>query len=202
MDICIIDTETSGLFDFSKPAHAEGQPRLASLAMIFATPDLTAITRQERYFVRPDGWAMQPGAQAKNGLSTELLHERGIPVSDVLDAYEDAIVAGHPIGAFNAQFDTKVMRGEFRRAGRDDHFERTPNVCAMRAAAKVVPMTGRKGGPRMISLANACAHFGIHNENPHEELSDALACLEIMRALRRMGALPEPAVHFAKNRPV
>jgi hypothetical protein len=31
----IIDTEGSGLFDFSKPADAEGQPRLAQLAMIY-----------------------------------------------------------------------------------------------------------------------------------------------------------------------
>ena len=33
MKYAVIDTETSGLFDFSKPAEAEGQPRLASLAI-------------------------------------------------------------------------------------------------------------------------------------------------------------------------
>lgn len=34
MNLLVIDTETNGLFDFSKPADAEGQPRLAHLAMI------------------------------------------------------------------------------------------------------------------------------------------------------------------------
>ena len=32
----VIDTEGSNLFDFSKPADAEGQPRLAELAIIYA----------------------------------------------------------------------------------------------------------------------------------------------------------------------
>ena len=40
MKYVVIDTETSGLFDFSKPADAEGQPRLASLAMVFLDQDM------------------------------------------------------------------------------------------------------------------------------------------------------------------
>lgn len=34
MKYLIIDTETTGLFDFSKPADGEGQPRLAQICMI------------------------------------------------------------------------------------------------------------------------------------------------------------------------
>lgn len=202
MPYCVFDTETSGLFDFSKPAHAPEQPRLASLSMIFVSDDLAAIMGERRFHVLPNGWEMTPDATRVNGLTTEFLLANGHPIGEVLDIYEGAIVGGYTFGAFNAQYDTKVMRGEFRRAGREDHFERTPNVCAMRAAAKVIPRQGRKGGSWMVSLANACEFFGIVNIAPHEASADAMACLEIMRALRRMGALPEAAIHYAKNRPV
>ncbi|MEY4951800.1 MAG: hypothetical protein RL299_224, partial [Pseudomonadota bacterium] len=39
MGYLVIDTETSGLFDFKKPADDPSQPRLASLAMIWADDD-------------------------------------------------------------------------------------------------------------------------------------------------------------------
>lgn len=196
MSYCIIDTETSGLFDFKLPAHAEGQPRLASLSMIFTTDDLSEITGERRFFVKPDGWEMSDEVTAINGLSTEYLRENGVDISEVLHAYETAVLDGSIIGAFNAQFDTKVMRGELRRAGRDDLFERTPNVCAMRAAAAVIPGKGR-----FVSLKHACGYFGIENVSPHDASSDAMACLEVMRALLRGGALPEPKIAYAKTRP-
>jgi hypothetical protein len=35
MKYCVLDTEGTGLFDYSAPADAPMQPRMASLAMIF-----------------------------------------------------------------------------------------------------------------------------------------------------------------------
>jgi hypothetical protein len=40
MNYLALDTEGSGLFDFTKPADAPGQPRLAAIGMILA--DVTA----------------------------------------------------------------------------------------------------------------------------------------------------------------
>ena len=33
MKFVVLDTETSGLFDYCKPADADGQPRLAEIAL-------------------------------------------------------------------------------------------------------------------------------------------------------------------------
>ena len=41
----VIDTETSGLFDFSKPASAEGQPRMASIASRRRSSDRLSLPR-------------------------------------------------------------------------------------------------------------------------------------------------------------
>jgi DNA polymerase III epsilon subunit-like protein len=199
----VIDTETSGLFDFSKPADADGQPRLAHLAMILLDADFS-VERTIDLFVKPDGWEMVAGGEAArvNGLTTEYLNERGVPVVEALAAYAQVIDDGYVIAAFNAQYDTKVMRGEMRRAGIDDRFERTPNVCVMRALTDICQVPRKTGrGFKFPKLAEACAHFEMTNEAEHTASGDAQACLSLLLKLRDLGALPDAAVHYAKNPP-
>lgn len=123
----VIDTESNGLFDFSKPADAEGQPRMAELAMIFLNEEME-IEREYQGYVKPDGWEMTPEASAINGLTTEFLIENGKPVKEVLQIYADAIKESRAVVAFNAQHDTKICRAEFRLSGMPDLFTETPNV--------------------------------------------------------------------------
>lgn len=198
----VIDTETSSLFDFSKPANAPGQPRLAHLAMIWLNADLF----QERavdYYIKPDGWVIEDGAAKVNGLTQEMLHEKGIPVAQALSLYEQAIREGRIVVAFNAQFDTKIMRAELRRDGRDDLFEQTPNICTMRELVGVCKLPKANGkGYKFPKLTEACAHFRIPYSDAHTATADALACAELLRKLRWLKLMPEPKVHFAKNRPL
>lgn len=200
MGFLCFDTETSGLFDFSKPADADGQPRLASLAMIWTDDEGNETDRMQLY-VKPEGWTMGAEATAVNGLTTEFLKEHGKPIGLVLDIYERNVRSGLPVAAFNAQYDCKVMRGEFRRAKRDDMFTITKNTCLMRGLkpylADGLPI---KGG-RFVKLAVACEHFGIHNASPHSAMADAAAARELLAILIRDGNLIPPSVHFAKEKP-
>lgn len=197
----VIDTETSGLFDFTKPADADGQPRMASLAMIFLDAGLI-ITSEVHMFVKPVGWEMAAEAGAVNGLTNEHLQEVGIAVAEVLNQYVQAVDDGRIVVAFNAQFDTKVLRGELRRAQIDDRFEKTPTICTMRASTPVVKVPRKSGaGWKFPKLGEACAHFKIVNAGAHSALHDARACVEILRCLVALGECPEPAVYFAKERP-
>ena len=201
MKYAIIDTETSGLFDFSKPADAEGQPRLASLAIVVLDEQLALVSEHE-FLVKPDGWTMNPEASKVNGLTDEYLRDLGRPISEVLDAYVSLVNAGHVIAAYNAQFDTKVVRGELRRAGRPDMFESTPNVCLMRACTDVVRIPAKNGrGFKFPKLSEACAFFQIDQPAAHSALGDAKSATTLLRALIRHGITLEPAVHYAKNRP-
>lgn len=198
----VIDCETSGLFDFSKPADADGQPRLAALAIIQLDADLNQEYSNE-FFIKPDGWTIEPDAARVNGLSIEKLTEDGIPVIDVLKVYADVLDRGYVVVAFNAQFDCKVLRGEMRRAGMDDRFEATPNICVMRASTNVCKIPKAKGGGyKFPKLAEACNHFLISQDADHSAMGDARAALAIFRKLREMGACPDPEVHYAKNRPI
>jgi DNA polymerase III epsilon subunit-like protein len=196
----VFDTETTGLFDFKKPADAEGQPRLASAAFILADDKGQEIRCINR-LIKPEGWTMTGEALAVNGLTNERLESEGVPVSEVLDIYEGFIEESLIFAAFNAQFDMKVMRAEMRRANRNDHFERTRNSCLMRSCKpyKDAGLPVRNG--QFVKLEAACAHFGIENTNAHDAMSDARAALGILQRLIADGNLLEPKVHYAKKRP-
>jgi len=197
----VIDTETTGLFDFSKPADAEGQPRLANLAMIVLDARLRE-DAQWNFFIKPDGWKMTPEAQKVHGLTDEYLTEHGLPVNDVLETYVGLIKQGAIVAAFNAQYDTKVMRGALRRAGMPDLFETTPNICVMRALTNICQIPKASGrGFKFPKLSEACAHFGIPQERQHSAMGDVIVTAELLRKLASLDALPASEVHYAKNPP-
>lgn len=206
MKFAIIDTETSGLFRYKDdagvpvPADDPSQPRLAHLAIILLDDDLVEEGTVDLY-VRPDGWKMEPKAQEVNGLTDEFLAENGADIRDVLDQYVRVIDAGYVIAAYNAQFDCKQMRGELRRAGMDDRFEQTPNICLMRASMKL-RVKKANGGGGFPSLSDVCAHFGIDHKAVHTAGGDARAALEVFRRLYAAKALPEARVHFSKTPPL
>lgn len=182
----IIDTETSGLFDFSKPADAEGQPRLASFAAIYLHPDFT-LDREYSRFIKPQGCSMTPETTAINGLTNEKLEAEGVPVEEVLSEYNAAIDT-HLVIAFNVQFDSKVMRGEMRRAGQPDRFETTRTACLMRPLTNICQIPKARGkGWKFPKLAEAMAHFKLAQEAAHSALGDARAAADLLRHCERNG---------------
>jgi DNA polymerase III epsilon subunit-like protein len=209
MKYAVIDTENTGLFIFKDKvtgvpvaADAPGQPRLASLGMILLDDDLRE-TDEIHLYVKPDGWSMPQGpntAGAVNGLTDEFLEANGTPVSIVLNRYVEIIDAGYTLVAYNAQHDLKQMRAELRRAGMNDRFESTPNICVMRASMKLgVKKAGGGGG--FPKLSDVCAHLGIDHQAAHSAGGDARAALEVFRHLHSIDGLPDARVHYAKVPP-
>jgi DNA polymerase III epsilon subunit-like protein len=201
--VCI-DTETSGLPRYKGadgkpiPADAEGQPRLAELAMVFLREDLS-IEREIALYVRPSNWKMDPGATEANGLTDEFLNEHGREITLVLEEYRQAIEDdGRVVAAFGAQFDCKIMRGELRRAGMSDMFDITPNTCLMRACQGlgIKKANGKGGWPQ---LSDVLAHFCIKQEGAHTGLGDARAVAALLPIFIREGILQPPGIHKAKG---
>lgn len=196
----VIDTEGSGLFDFSKSADAEGQPRLASLCMILLKADL-AVEEVYHAYVKPVGWVVDPASQASrvHKLTQEFLEANGKPVVEVLAVYQQAIREGFAIAAFNVQHDLKSLRAELRRSGLDDMFLQTKNVCLMRRSQGFIPRPDeKKSWPK---LEHCRKYLKLSDDGAHTALADAHAALEILRYLHRSRVDLTPEVHFAKNRP-
>lgn len=183
----VVDTETSGLFDYSKRADEQGQPRLAALALIFCDAALYPLSSRYR-LVRPDGWEMNPSAEAVHKLTTEYLLKNGIPLADALLPYAEAIDAGACVIAYNASFDTKVLRGELRRLGQDDRYASTKTICTMIEMKK--HCAKKRGFPKLAEAYMQA--FGQVPADQHRANGDAAACLSLARYLKERGYLPEP----------
>lgn len=195
MSYVVIDCETNGLMDYKRPADADGQPRVAEFAAILLDDNGEVEAEFQRY-VQPDGWTMSPETTEINGLTTEFLQRHGAPIAAVLDAYEGHILAGRSVIAYGAQY---------RRATRDDLFERTPNICLMRSARPFAKQIGReiikaggnnKGWPKLSDL---CAFLDVIQGKEHGALEDARSTAECFRRMLAAGFSPTPEVHHAKD---
>lgn len=216
MKFVVIDTETSGLMDYDRGADAEGQPRVAEVGLIFLD-DKLMVEREYQTYVQPDGWEVEPEAYEINGLTTEFLREHGVPIQMPLAVYAQAILEGRSVVSFGAQFDCKMMRGEFRQYKLDDLFEQTKSLCIMRGLMSHAKQTGRRlnkydaegnikltkaGVPAggMPKLTDACRYFDISlPEKAHGALGDARVAALIYKAMVDEGFAGEAIVHYSKD---
>lgn len=217
MGFIVLDTETSGIMDYARPADAVGQPRVAEIALIYLDDKLN-VEREYQTYIMPAGkWQMEPGAIKINGLTDDTLNEKGILIEHALEVYCEAIREGRSVVSHGAQFDCKMMRAELRHAGMDDLFERTKSLCIMRGLMSHAKQTGRwlykydengdvlltkKGEPSggMPKLTDACRYFNIPlPEKAHGALGDAQAAALIFKAMVAEGFDREAIVHYSKD---
>ena len=187
----IIDTEGSGVFDYTKPADAPGQPRMAAFGLILVNSEL-GIEHEHSFLIRPDGWWFDnnSAAAAVNGLTHERLMDEGVPVKDALRLYGDAIDARYIVVGYNVLHDLKQLRAEQRIVGLPDRYMQTKYICAMQGCRKIVDARTADGRKKAPKLEEACTHFGIKRDEAHTALSDARDALAILRHLRDLGAMP------------
>ncbi len=215
MGYIIIDTEGTGLFThkdpvtgMTMPSDAPGQPRMAEFAAVFTDDDFNILGEYQSY-IDPVGWEfdeMPEAAYNVHGLTMDFLREHGRPVELALNVYTNAVALEKRILlGFNQQHDGRQVRAELRRAGMDDLFEQTPNICAMRSITsnykgQVKKLNGKGGFPRLI---DAAAHFGIAyaEDKRHTALEDARVTAAVAQKLHERGLLLPAEVHYARHHP-
>lgn len=193
MNYLSADTEGSGLFDFSKPADAPGQPRMAAIGMIFADDDLIE-TGRHSFLIRPDGWTFDDNSEAAkvNGLTHERLMDEGVPAIQALEIYSAGIAERRIVVGHNVTHDMKMLRAEMRIAGLPDLFMQTRHICTMWGSRSIVGAIDARGKTKIPKLEEACAFFGIELEAPgaHTGIGGAERALQILRCLRDRDAMP------------
>ncbi len=194
----VIDSETSGLFDYSRAADAPGQPRLAQFGMIFVGPDHKVEVEHE-FLIKPEGWEMTEEATRVTGLTTERLKAEGVPADQMLGLYAAAIDARRIIVGHNVSFDIKMLRAELRRAGMEDRFMTTRTICTMFGSRDMCQIPNANGkGIKNPKLAEACEVLGIPQAAGHTALDDARSAYGIFLKMAEAG-LPEPKNPYSKT---
>lgn len=178
----VLDCETTGLFNYTLPADADGQPRMCSMALVTLDESLCPASAFE-FLIKPDGWTVSDEVAKIHGLTTEKLTAEGVPVADALAQYLAALDASYVIVGYNVSFDLKVLRGELRRAKMEDRFETTRSIDVMRPLTDVckIPKANGRGFklPKLIEAAKSI--FGEEMTGAHGALADAMMCARIFK---------------------
>ena len=182
MNVLVFDTETTGLPDWKRPTHAEGQPRICSISILMCN-ESGEIGADYTQLIKPDGWECTIESTALNKLTTEQCMDEGVPIIEALDAWDNAVQMADVVVGYNVEFDLKMMRGELRQDGRPDQKGEHTTSCAMQAARKHCD----RGA---IKLVEAYSHI-FHEVMPgaHTANGDAEATRRIWFHLKALGAV-------------
>ncbi|MGW2819156.1 exonuclease domain-containing protein [Streptomyces sp. NPDC001415] len=177
--LAAFDTETTGV-------DVEGDRIVSAALVIQDGPD--ARPRPTRWLVNP-GIPVPAGATAVHGLTDEHLQLNGrwpAPVmEEIARSLAEQCAAGRPLVIMNAPFDLTLLDRELKRhraASLSQYLGQNPlRVLDPRVLDKHLDRY-RKG---RRTLTDLCEHYGVTLEGAHDAAADALAALEVVRAVGR-----------------
>ncbi|MEV2215162.1 3'-5' exonuclease [Streptomyces sp. NPDC050997] len=177
--LAAFDTETTGV-------DVETD-RIVSAAVVVQDGPGTR-PRVTRWLVNP-GVTVPPGATEVHGLTEEHLQRNGrwpAPVMyEIAEVLAEQALVGRPLVVMNAPFDLTILDRELRRhraSSLDRWFESSPLlVLDPRVLDKHLDRY-RKG---RRTLTDLCAHYDVSLEGAHDAGADALAALDVVRAVGR-----------------
>jgi len=200
-----IDTETSGLPDFRAPPDAPHQPHIVSLAAWLGEEDAIAPSGTLRHVaslnctVRPDGWHIDPKAEAIHKITEEYARAFGEPLTDVLIRFTNLLTSAFETSsdslliAHNFSFDHRMLLRDMAYARRDPVILNILRpFCTMRALTprmRLPSPRGRTGEYKWPKLDEAYQFLFERpvpgRENRHDAMADVLGCKDVFEEGRR-----------------
>ena len=181
------DTETTGIpKNYKAPvSDLKNWPRMVQVAWLVADAAGNEISSAE-HIVKPDGYAIPPGAAKIHGITTELAKQNGVSIKTVLDLMATDIAGASTLIAHNVQFDEKILGAELLRAGYPNHVEAKPRICTMQSATNYCRIPGPYGykWPTLQELYRKL--FNEEFAGAHRALTDVRACARCYFELRRL----------------
>lgn len=177
-NILFYDTETTGKCDFKAPPDAPHQPRLVQLAAIMSDPEGNEIATLKT-IIRPDGWTIQPEAQAVHGISVEFAETHGIPLIAAMMMFSAMTSRCQGYVCHNIDFDSRIMAGEKIRTAVPYPVPERPHFCTMKAMTPICKLPGPYGfkWPSLKEAYRFC--FEKDFEGAHDAMVDVRACKEV-----------------------
>jgi DNA polymerase-3 subunit alpha len=174
----IFDTETTGLPKrWDAPiTDTDNWPRCIQMAWQLHDALGNCIEHQD-YLVQPDGFNIPYDAEKIHGISTELAQEQGVPLTTVLEKFNETLSKTKFIVGQNLKFDLNIMGAEFVRAAIANPLQELPvlDTCTEQTASLCQIPGGRYGKFKLPTLTEL--HDYLFNE-PFDEAHNATADVE------------------------
>lgn len=174
----IFDTETTGLpKNFKAPiSDTDNWPRCVQIAWQLHDK-MGELVEVKSFLIRPDGFNIPYDAEQIHGISTRLAQEKGEPLDEVLQQFNQALEKTDYVVGQNIDFDLNIMGCEFYRQGVETKLNDLPilDTCTEKTAALCQIPGGRGGKFKLPTLTEL--HFYLF-DIPFDEAHNATADVE------------------------
>ncbi|MBU3822079.1 DNA polymerase III subunit alpha [Flavobacteriaceae bacterium XHP0103] len=174
----IFDTETTGLPKrWDAPiTDVDNWPRCIQIAWQLHDAMGNCIDHQD-YLVKPEGFNIPYDAEKVHGISTELAEEQGVPLTEVLEKFNEVLSKTKFVVGQNVKFDLNIMGAEFVRGDVANPLQELPvlDTCTEHTAGLCQIPGGRGGKFKLPTLTEL--HEFLFKE-PFAEAHNATADVE------------------------
>ena len=174
----IFDTETTGLPKrWNAPiTDTDNWPRCVQIAWQLHD-ELGNLIEHQDFLIKPEGFNVPYEAEQIHGISTALAEEQGVPLSEVLEAFNKAMDQTKFIVGQNVGFDVNIMGCEFHRKGVESPLTELPvlDTCTEHTA-ELCKIPGGRGGKFKLPTLTELHEF-LFGE-PFAEAHNATADVE------------------------
>ncbi len=186
----IFDTETTGLpKSWNAPiTDTNNWPRCVQIAWQLHDKFGNLIEHND-FLVQPDGYNIPYDAERIHGISTDLAIEQGIPLSEGLQLFNEALQKTKFIVGQNLGFDINIMGCEFHRLGIRNNLTELPilDTCTEKTAQLCQIPGGRYGKFKLPTLTELHNHlFGTGFGEAHNATADVEATTRCFLELIRL----------------
>lgn len=153
------------------------------------------------YLIKPDGWEIAKRFVEIHGITTQMCHERGIPMKHALAHLNSFVERSKKVICHNYKFDSARLMNEFNIYGIPTKMFELPSFCTMMELTSVckIPHANGRAGYKWPKLQEAHKHFfGVEFEDDHDALADTRACKRIYFHMNAP-ALDNPIVPSAEG---
>jgi len=177
-------TETSGLPSNYRAHYSETDnwPRIVQLSWLIAD-DKGEILAESDNIIQVD-FDIPPEVSRIHGITNAIAAKKGLPITEVLQAFLDDIEKSDRLICHNVGFDLPVLQSELYRSGLK-HEITHPNFCTMRSSTDYCQIPGNRGykWPKLEELYSIC--FGEKIKDAHNAKADVRATYEIFYHLKK-----------------
>ena len=142
-----------------------------------------------RFDIKPEGFSIPPDASRVHGITTEMAHERGIALPNVLQEFQTLANDAQFLVAHNMNFDEKIVGAEFLRLKMKNCIAPKNKICTMERSTAFCALPGPYGfkWPKLSELHYKLFRKGF--EEAHNAAVDITATAKCFWELKRLGEL-------------
>ncbi|MGM0458696.1 MAG: DNA polymerase III subunit alpha [Bacteroidota bacterium] len=193
----IFDTETTGLPEnYSAPrTDFDNWPRCVQLA--WQLHDHTGkLVSEGDYIVQPDGFTIPFNSEKVHGISTEMARKEGIPLNDVMDAFDKDVERAIFVIGHNLEFDLNIMGAEYLRMERENPLDEKADIDTKDESTEFCAIPGGRGRYKWPTLAELHDKlFEVGFEEAHNAAADVDATARAFLELVRLGVIKPQLPH-------